>query len=688
MENQFLFGAVYIIEQDYTEEEIRRDLKNMKDCGFNLVTLWPVANPWLAKSSHEWVFDRTRLVLDCCQELGMKAIMQLFGQNQAQEFMPDSAMTREMEYTDQYGPWYNTNCFWANLNHPVVREYFDRYFRAAITALKDHPAIYGWDVFNEAHNRSDDEWFIGKYQDWLKEKYGTIEKLNKEWYRRYESFAQIRPETRRAPYSIWSSLLPSVEYEKFRSVNVTEICDFLCGTAKKYDSEHPILVDGTSSAIVSADITMRNNDEFDTAYVTDIYGATFYPKSWGRNYKDTPWTLSMYFTIPSEAARLAGKPYFVNELQTHTQSILTPGSEVSCQELESWTLMCIFTGAAGMQLWRWRPFLHGYQSTGRGLTLMDGTPNERAEVMKKMMTMIHGNEALFAKSKKVEPTVAIACNYDIRVFFDSLLKFGDAGKSFYGKNMEGWYKLFWNWGIPTGYADLARFQGEEKQPPVLVLPGAVRVSQEEAENLRVYVERGGILIADGRMGALNEWGCVPAEGIPGKTLSRLFGVVEIDTGCERSMCLEGQELPTGFQYQRLKLTDPDTAVLARMEDGSPAVVCHSYGKGKAMYFNNFEGLVLLERLYPQLQRLVWDVVAPAVALHAEKNEQVQLSYMEAERRRLILAVNFADTEEDVTLYGLEPGRGLRELYTGARVTAEESCRFRLRPNSTNVFLED
>ena len=36
---QFLFGAVYIIEQDYTQEEIRRDLSQMQEYGCNLITL-------------------------------------------------------------------------------------------------------------------------------------------------------------------------------------------------------------------------------------------------------------------------------------------------------------------------------------------------------------------------------------------------------------------------------------------------------------------------------------------------------------------------------------------------------------------------------------------------------------------------------------------------------------------------
>ena len=686
MESSFLFGAVYIIEQDYTDEEMRRDLENMRACGFNLVTLWPVGNAWLAKSSHEWVFTKTRYVLDLCGELGMKAILQLFGQNQAQEFMPDSAETPEMEYGDQYGPWYNTNCMWANLNHPVVRDYFDTYFREAITALKDHPAVYGWDVFNEAHFRSDDEWMTRKYQDWLRKKYGTIEKLNKEWYRRYESFSQVRPEKRRAPYSIWSSLLPSLDYEKFRSVNVTEICQFLCDTAKKYDTAHPVIVDGTSSAVVAEDITMRNNDEFETAYVPDIYGATFYPKSWGRNYKDTPWTLAMYFSIPAGAARGAHKPYFVNELQTHTQSVLTPGSEVSCEELISWTLMCVFTGLSGMQLWRWRPFLHGYQATGRGLTLMDGTPNERADAMRGLMQTIHANGALFDSFQIEKPAVQIAYSYDVRLYFDGLLKFGEAGKSFWAKNMEGWYKLFWDWGMPAEFTDLSRIGSGDQQTPVMVLPGAVRVSEAEAQSLCRYVENGGILIADGRMGSLDERACVPPEGIPGKTLSRLFGIVEIDVDSGKHMTVDGATLPTGFQSQKLELTDPAAQVLAAMEDGTPAVVVHQFGKGRTLYFNSFEGLALLEKLWPQVQELVRQTTADVACVRAQKDEHVHLSYIESDTQKAILAVNFSDAPETVKLTGLPAGKVLTEIFTGETVTAGAETPLTLPVCSHAVYL--
>ncbi len=669
--SSFLFGAVYVLEQDYTDAEIRADLQNMKDQGFNLITLWPVANPWLATHSHDWVFTQTRKVLDLCTALDMQAILQLFEQNQAQEFMPDCDSTPETELQDERPYETNHICFWANLNHPDVRANMDTYFKECILALKDHPAIHSWDLFNEAHFRSDDPWTTARYQQWLEARYGSIEKLNKEWYRRYSSFAEIRPEKRRAPYSVWSSLLPATDYELFRSENVTEICQFLYDTAKQYDDTRPLMIDGTSSYILNGDLTMRNNDEFATAYIPDIYGATFYPKSWGRNYKKTPWTLSMYFTVPSSAARRAGKPYFVNELQTHTQSVLTPGSEVTPFELVSWTLMCIFTGVSGMQLWRWRPFLHGYQSTGRGLTRMNGTPNKRAFAIGEMLGAMGKNETLFADFAPVKPTVKILCSYEGQLFFQSLLHWGET-ESFWDKEVEGWYKLFWNEGYTVEFADLDRLTDADFDTPAMLLPCALRITAAQSEWLDQYVARGGILLADARLGTMNEYAVVPSEGIPGAALSSLFGVVEADVSSGENMLLNGETLPTGYMSQQLEITPEAAAngtaeVLATMQNGSPAIVKNkrTQGKGKTLYFNNLVGLTLLEKLQPALVSLVAQELAAIPCPRAQKAERVHLSFIESDTQMAMLAINFSEEVQAVHIADLPAGKPMTELYTGA-----------------------
>ncbi|MBI4026761.1 MAG: beta-galactosidase, partial [Verrucomicrobia bacterium] len=205
--DRFPFGAVYILEQERSKPEIVRDFNNMRDMGFNLVTLWPVANSWLAGSSDEFVFDDTRWVLDLCAECGMKAILQLIGQNPSQEYMPDCLFTSEMLTSEM------KSCFWANPNHPDVDRCIREYIRRAITALKDHSAVYAWDVFNEVQLYTEDRWTIRLFHEWLRAKYGSIGELNRRWYRRYSSFDQVNPVDRNAQYSLWSSVLPAVDFE-------------------------------------------------------------------------------------------------------------------------------------------------------------------------------------------------------------------------------------------------------------------------------------------------------------------------------------------------------------------------------------------------------------------------------------------------------------------------------------------
>lgn len=680
-----LFGAVYILEQDYSDAEIENDLRNMKEGGCDLITLWPVANAWLAPDAHTWVFDATKRALDLCQKLGMKALLQLIGQNQAQEYMPDTMMTEDMFIKDEDGDAVNRNCYWANLNHPAVRDMIDHYFRAALSALKDHPAVYGWDIFNEAHFKGDDKYTVQKYQLWLEQQYGTIERLNYLWYRRYDSFAQITPAKRRTSYSIWSSLLPDVMYEKFRSENLAEICKFLYDTAKKYDAVHPIVIDGASAEITSADVTGRNNDEFLTSMVPDVYGSTFYPKSWGRDYRHQPWMLSMYFSIPASAAKKAGKSYFVDEIQTHTQSVLTPGSEVEPDELEKWIWMNVFVGCRGIQLWRWRPFLHGYQATGRGLTKMDGTPNDRAYKVKQFVDSLDRNAAVFAQACPASPLVKIAYSYENRLFFDSLLKWKN---SFWAWELTGWYKAFWHLGQNPEVTDVEDLSEDDLKTPILVLPALLSISEKAARRLERYVADGGILIADARMGALNEYGEVPKTGIPGPVLSSVFGILEEDVESGKKFCMQDhtdEAIDAYFMDQKLALSDT-VSVLGKMQDGSPAVTLNRYKKGQAIYFNSFIGAQMSRQMPDSVTELLREMLGKIEdAVLIEKSDHIHTAVMETQSQKLVLIINFGNEDETIRIRDLGQAGKPIDILTGEEVRITENAAIRVPANATFVL---
>ncbi len=630
----YLFGAVYLLEPEYPWSEIERDMRLMKEHGFNYVTLWPAANSWLAQSPDEFVFTDTIRFLDLAHAHDMKALVQLIGQNQSQEYAPDCRMRPDMKLNDPAPGW--RNCFWANLNHPEVDSLVQRYLTACIQALRNHPAVYGWDLFNEAHFRSDDPFTTEAYHEWLRERYGSIDVLNRKWLRRYRDFSEIDPSDREAPYSIWSSVLPTVEYEAFRAANLTAICQRWANYARALDSEHPVIIDGTSGQLLEASIIERNNDEFTTAQTADIFGGTFYPKSWGRDLSARPWELMHYYGMSRAAAVKAGKPYHINELQTHTQSVLTPGSEMLPDELSVYIWAAIAAGAEAIQLWRWRPFLRGYQSTGRGLTRLDGTPGPRADAVAEVVRCLRTHESALASSHPVRADVKIAVGYRSRLLHDAFLKWGPSRQP---ESLRGWNRLFLAAGLAVEATSVEHFDEDDLETPVIVLPAMIALSESQVAWLENYVREGGCLVAESRLNVVDTDGVVREEGPPGSALSQVFGVVERDVGPSAVFNWGELQLVAPFMTQELEVAT-DAEVLAYDEDGRPMIVSHQYGRGRTLYFAGIQGQLWHRELTPEALACVLTEVLPGSPRQVEKPEDVIVRWHDNETHTLAFVMNF------------------------------------------------
>jgi beta-galactosidase len=589
------FGAVYLLEPDQSWSETERDVAVMAEMGYDLVTLWPPANSWLASRPDEFCCAGTLRLLDLLHTRGMRAVIQLIGQNPAQEFLPDCLATPDMRVQDRRsgerrGQW--PNCSWANPLHPGVDTLVRRYLREVMGQLRDHPAVWAWDLFNEAHLRTDDAWSVAAYRRWLEQRYGSIAALNHAWYRRYADFTQIDPADRMVPYSAWSSVLPQVDYEHFRAELTTSVCARWVGYAREHDAARPMIIDSTGCNLVSGDATLRNTDEFGVATTCDIYGGTYYPKSWGRDLGREPWTFALHLAVSAAAARSAGVPFVVNELQTHTQNALSPGSEVSPGELSSWIWSTIAAGSKAMQLWRQRPFLHGYQATGRGLTRLDGTPGPRAAAVSALITRLRRHQELIAHATPVAPVAMLMTDYRGRLVFDA---FRDFENSRHAMALTGWWRLLQATGLPIAVGDLAVPDTTAQQSPVLVLPATIALDEAQCAWIAERVHAGALVIADARLAATDRAGVARAEASPGVILSPVFGFREVDVSGPVSGTIAGAPFSGGFLSQEVELL-PGAEVLARTDDGRPLLIANRYGAGATLYLTCHAGEVWREQL--------------------------------------------------------------------------------------------
>src|SRR5436190_7057453 len=88
---------------------------------------------------------------------------------------------------------------------PALHEATQRIVSALAERFGDHPAVIGWQIDNELSGPFDQsEATHAAFRAWLKEKYGTIERLNAAWGNQfwnqfYTDFSQIRLSPQRDP---------------------------------------------------------------------------------------------------------------------------------------------------------------------------------------------------------------------------------------------------------------------------------------------------------------------------------------------------------------------------------------------------------------------------------------------------------------------------------------------------------
>ena len=215
MNKEFLYGAVLKLTREDTSETIENNFIQMRESGLDTVVIWPAVY-WWEEKREGYPFNTGREVLRIAERHGLRVIMELAGQLPMMEAVPDFLMKDEYYCTDENGhKALGYNSFgWLNYLHPEVNEIICKSFADTARAYKDFSALVAYDVFNETAFSSYDGYTLGYFRKWLKDKYGSIDRLNAVWERSYTDFEQVSF----APW-IWMSVMPAADFGAFRKAS-------------------------------------------------------------------------------------------------------------------------------------------------------------------------------------------------------------------------------------------------------------------------------------------------------------------------------------------------------------------------------------------------------------------------------------------------------------------------------------
>ena len=434
-----------------------------------------------------------------------------------------------------------------------------------------------------------------RFREWLRQKYGSLDAINRAWYRHFENWEQVEPPR-------GSTILSYTDYLDWRSF----IDDKLAGdlrtrveAIRSGDAVHPI----TSHAAVPGLFTSPTNgygdpDDWKMAANADYFGTSIYPR---HSQSTRPWPyqqLAAALDFERSAGRSLDKGFWIGELQAG-QGVtgMRIADPVRSEDITYWMWETIAHGAKQIAIYAWYPMSSGFESGGYGLINLDCTLTPRARDAGKVAQTIAREAPALLAARPAPAQVAVLYNrlsYMVGGAQPSLSRLGNATRD----SLMGVHRAFSEAQIPVDFvhpSDL--IEKRMAAYKILFLPYPVMLSKDVAEAVTRYVRDGGTVVAEARLAWNDERGFA-GDVVPGFALAEVFGarekeirpveraVMKVEPSAELPGMTAGQEVPAEAFEEELE-PGADTAVLARWPNRGAAITVHRYGKGKAILIGSF-----------------------------------------------------------------------------------------------------
>ncbi len=667
----FPYGAVLKIQREWTLTEIRKSLRGMRAIGMNHVVVWPAVYWWEDRRGPHYPFQTGRDILRIAESLGIRVTMELEGQITCLEYAPDFLMKDEYFPVDRDGHRLNKGVGYGflNYNHPEVRMLIHRMFTDTAQQYRGHPALYGYDIYNETKFESFDHHTLQCFREWLEAKYGDIERLNAAWERTYTDWSQIQ-----FCFWMWASVMPTVDFNQFKKANMGLILKDWAAVVKAVDPGIKTIADNVYSTVSMDEHYALPQDDWNVAASVDEFGISLYPKN---DAVGLPPCRRWHTLAGVHSASKAGR-FWISELQSHNVGMFNPFSVVRPHELRWWNWEAVAHGAMGIIYWKWDPFIKGIQTLGRGLVDTHGRRTIRANEARAIRKIMAAHERDFCRYVPERPKVAILydpLNHDFTKAYTQThgQKLSD---SIYLDSIAGLYDVLWSENVPADFIIPEKIiQGGLHPYTALFISNQVTLAAGLAAALKSYVRGGGTVVCDGRFGMVDDLGVVQTE-LPGGDFNALLGfrfediepdglTIQLQDGPRETMTFEGF-----YERQHLRVRDPKVKVLGRFADRRPAVLERVHGKGRVIFIATCLWYGYRVRPSPGVESFFRQLKDRLhLAVHSINDNRLKFRVMRGDRGVILLVFNYGDTPIDasVSLSGIPDSiTSVTDLYTTSR----------------------
>ncbi len=497
------FGVDYYPEH-WPKDRWGKDAKMMDEAGFNTVRVAEFAWSKMEKTEGNFDFNWLDEAIETLAEHGLDVVL---GTPTAAPppWLTDKhpevlAVNEDKEVME---PGHRRHYC---VNSDVYREYTKTIVEKMAEEFGDDERVIGWQTDNElGHPVCYCDDCREGFHNWLKEKYESLEGLNRRWGTRFWSHE----------YTDWDQIpLPNdnprkgpnpslhLDYKRFFSQSTVEYNRF----------QVDILRSKTENQWVCHNFMPHfpNFDHFDMAEDLDLVTWDHYPTDIRESYSEVSAGHDLTYGLKD-------KPFWVMEQQCSylTRDELTSAPRPG--ETRMWTYQSVAHGADGIIYFRWRPCRFGDEQFHGGVLRHDGSRNSpRYREVKEIGKELERIEDEIAGTA-VEASVGIYYSFEQNWSMDTYRYHSPID---YEKEVMKYYDSLFKKGVNVKFVTR---KSDLDQLDLLLVPVMPMVDENLENKLESYVQEGGTLVGTFRTGIKNFDNVVTEKTFPGR-LAELFGI--------------------------------------------------------------------------------------------------------------------------------------------------------------------
>ena len=541
-------------------------------------------------------------------------------------------------------------------NHCYTSPYYREKVRQMNTLLAEryshHPAVLLWHLSNEYGGECHCPLCQEAFRGWLKEKYGTLENLNRCWWTKfwsqyYTDWSQVESPS---PLGEVSSTSLWVDWRRFCSDRCK---DFMMAERAAVQAVNPELK-------CTANLMERfwDYDYFSLAEGMDVVSWDAYPE-WHRTDDDTK--LAAEFAMQHDLFRSLKKQPFLLMESTPSQVNWKPHNKLKRPGMHLLSSMqAVAHGSQSVMYFQWR------KSRGSSEMFHGAVVDHYGE----SDTRVFQDVASVGKAlEKLEPIYYEEKKADVLLIFDwenrwalDYAQTGHKGNMHYFDTVNAHYRALWEKGVSVDLAD-EREVTDLTGYKLVIAPMLFMLRNGFEEKIRAYVENGGTFVTTYLSGVVDEFNLAYLGKCP-HGLTDVLGLRSDALDAIWPHETNSMVMADGKSYTIRELCEIPAHITTAQTvgqygsdfyEGMPCLTKNSYGKGEAWWIGGQLDLDGLTAVYAPLIR--------SLGLEKALPDELPHGVVAVKRGRCVFLQNFSGRDQTVMLNGM-----YTDMITGETIT--------------------